>query len=322
MTNMPLVFIAAALALCQGVEPARAQLARTFVSATVGSDANDCNRLTPCRTFQHAHDTTLANGEITVLDAGGYGAVTITKSVSIIDDGVGEAGVLVSGGGTGITVNAGADGRVSLRGLTLKGLGFGGGVGIVFNTGRSLTIENCAIRNFDGAFPLGSGVLFNPTGSSSLSVTNTIVADNEFTGVRIQPVGLLLSTTAVFNRIEAYNNGASGVLVDGESSTGTINVTVAESVAAGNGTGFRAFSGSGQAGTTVTIIRSVAASNSQGVRVGGAANALLRLGQSTLSGNTVTWVMDGTAVLQSYGNNRIDGNADGSPALPMLIARK
>src|SRR5262249_8653933 len=101
MTNMPLVFIAAALALCQGVEPARAHLARTFVSATVGSDANDCNRLTPCRTFQHAHDATLANGEITVLDAGGYGAVTIMKSISIIDDGVGEAGVLVSGGGTG-----------------------------------------------------------------------------------------------------------------------------------------------------------------------------------------------------------------------------
>src|SRR5215510_686548 len=98
----------ALLALCLlFAAPAQAQLARTFVSS-LGNDANDCQRLTPCRTFQGAHDKTLANGEITVLDPGGYGAVTITKSISIINDGVGEDGVLVSAGATGVTVNAGA----------------------------------------------------------------------------------------------------------------------------------------------------------------------------------------------------------------------
>src|SRR5262245_61723968 len=96
--------------------PAHAQLARTFVSAADGNDVNDCNRNTPCRTFQAAHDKTLGSGEITVLDPGGYGAVTITKAISIINDGVGEAGVLVSGGLNGITINAtaGVD-AVSLR---------------------------------------------------------------------------------------------------------------------------------------------------------------------------------------------------------------
>src|SRR5215470_6439033 len=128
---------------------AQAQLARTFVSS-FGNDANDCNRLTPCRTFQVAHDKSLAAGEITVLDPGGYGAVTITKGISIINDGVGEAGALVSGGLNGITVNAGASDAVSLRGLTVKGIGFGGGNGIVFNSGATLTVENCAIRTLNG----------------------------------------------------------------------------------------------------------------------------------------------------------------------------
>src|SRR5215471_8642797 len=80
------------------------------------------SQLHPHRAFQVAHDNTIASGEITVLDAGSYGSVTITKNISIINDGVGEAGALVSGGGVGITVNAGAKDRVSLRGLTIKGL--------------------------------------------------------------------------------------------------------------------------------------------------------------------------------------------------------
>src|SRR5215813_13690364 len=114
--------IAVVLALGLGALPAQAQSARTFVSS-LGNDAYDCARLTPCRTFQRAHDNTLASGEITVLDPGGYGAVTITKAISIINDGVGEAGILVSGGFAGITVEAGAADAVSLRGLTIKGLG-------------------------------------------------------------------------------------------------------------------------------------------------------------------------------------------------------
>src|SRR5262249_9155782 len=72
------------IGLCLLIRPAEAQLARTFISS-LGNDANDCQRLTPCRTFQGAHDKTLANGEITLLDPGGYGAVTITKAISIIN---------------------------------------------------------------------------------------------------------------------------------------------------------------------------------------------------------------------------------------------
>src|SRR5262245_34121629 len=130
------VVVAALVTFSSAILPAQAQIARTFVSS-VGNDANDCKRLTPCRTFQRAHEATLAKGEITVLDPGGYGALTITKSISIINDGVGEAGVLVSGGFNAVTINAGAADAINLRGMTIKGIGFGGGLGVVFNSGRS-----------------------------------------------------------------------------------------------------------------------------------------------------------------------------------------
>jgi hypothetical protein len=107
MIKIASLAIAVLFGLTFPIVPAEAQLARTFVSS-LGNDANDCGRLTPCRTFQRAHDQTLSLGEITVLDPGGYGAVNITKGISIINDGVGEAGVLLSGGLIGIAVNAGA----------------------------------------------------------------------------------------------------------------------------------------------------------------------------------------------------------------------
>src|SRR5579862_7328584 len=99
-----------------------AQATRTFVSG-VGDDANPCSRTAPCKTFAGAISKTAPGGEIDVLDPGGFGAVTITKSISIEADGV-IAGVLVSGT-NGINVAAGATDEVVLRGLTFEGLGTG-----------------------------------------------------------------------------------------------------------------------------------------------------------------------------------------------------
>src|SRR5262249_9780070 len=182
-------FVVSLLVLGLPVAPAHAQLARTFVSS-FGNDANDCNRPTPCRTLQRAHNQTLATGEITVLDPGGYGAVPITKTISIINDGVGEAGALVSGNAIGITVNAGPNDHVSLRGLTIKGLdpAFGSSNGILFNSGASLTIENCVIRNQSGdGIDMPGTVATNTTTTFTLS--NTIVAENGGNGIYVQPSG-------------------------------------------------------------------------------------------------------------------------------------
>src|SRR5262245_40472316 len=108
-------FAAALLAL--GLIPASAQAqgaTRVFVAAQ-GSDGNPCSFAAPCRTFQHAHDTVAAGGEIDVLDPAGYGAVTITKSISI--QGHGFSGISAPNLGNGIFVSATAADDVSLNGL-------------------------------------------------------------------------------------------------------------------------------------------------------------------------------------------------------------
>src|SRR5450631_3825939 len=96
---------------------AQAQATRTWVSG-VGDDVNPCSRTAPCKTFAGAISKTSAGGEIDVLDPGGFGAVTITKAISIEADGV-IAGVLVTGT-NGIVVAAGPTDTVVLRGLTFE----------------------------------------------------------------------------------------------------------------------------------------------------------------------------------------------------------
>jgi hypothetical protein len=100
MTRTTIV-IAAGLALAAMLPalPAQAQNTRSFVSG-LGNDLNNCSLAAPCRTFQHTHDQTNAGGEIAVLDTAGYGAVTITKSISIVNPGGVEAGISVPSGGT------------------------------------------------------------------------------------------------------------------------------------------------------------------------------------------------------------------------------
>jgi hypothetical protein len=307
-TALILAALLAALAV-----PAKAQLARTFVSAS-GSDANNCDRPTPCRTFQHAHDNTLAAGEITVLDPGGYGAVTIAKSISIINDGVGEAGVLVSGGGAGITINAaGAD--VSLRGLTIKGIGFGGGDGIVINDASFVAVENCAIRNLDGASK-GNGILYRTTTSGTLAVSNTFVTDNLGEGISVIADGSATLNAAI-DHVELHNNG--GVLHQGllvASISGTVNVVVSDTIVTGSGAAgvVASIVGVG-AVANLMVVRSVVAHNATGLLAAGP-GATLRVGQSTVTGNATGWAVQSSGTLQSYGNNRVDGNAGGEGAMP------
>jgi len=310
MTNFRPALLAASLfALTASTAPTHAQLARTFVSS-FGNDANDCARGTPCRTFQRAHDNTFASGEITVLDPGGYGAVSINRTISIINDGVGEGGVLVSGDAIGITVNAGPSDRVSLRGLTIKGIAFGDSNGIRFNSGASLTIENCAVRNNSGD---GIAMLGNvPSGTTrTLTLSNTFVSDNGSNGIFIQPTGSG-NMRVVLNRVEMYNNGAHGLGIAAVAINQTIRGAVTESVSANNG--LAGFVASGIGPNTVgflKIIRSVAAFNgTYGAQADapGAGFAQVELSENLMSDNTIfDWGRTG-GVMVSYGDNI--GNGD------------
>ncbi|MEA2905026.1 MAG: hypothetical protein QOI12_2413 [Alphaproteobacteria bacterium] len=198
------VFTAAVLSLCLHAAPAQAQLTRTFVSSN-GVDTNTCARLSPCRTFAFAITQTAASGEINTLDPGGYGAVTITKSISIVG-GLGEAGVLVPASGTGITINAGANDTINLRGLVIEGAG-AGSTGIAFNSGASLNIQNSVIRGLTQV-----GLNFTPGANSKLFISNTLVSDfsnASFVGINLAPTAG--AVTATFNQVEILNVKGTGV---------------------------------------------------------------------------------------------------------------
>src|SRR5438477_5281721 len=107
-----------------GASRAGAQATRTWVSG-VGDDANPCSRTAPCKTFAGAISKTAPGGEIDALDPGGFGTVTITKSITIDGGGAGLAGVLASGTNGIVISNTGATPIVvTLRNLTINGAGF------------------------------------------------------------------------------------------------------------------------------------------------------------------------------------------------------
>src|SRR4029077_13629187 len=121
--------------------PAHAQATRTWVSG-VGDDVNPCSRTAPCKTFAGAISKTAIGGEIDCLDPGGFGAVTITKSMTI--DGSGTFGSILATGSTGIIVNAGQSDIGVIRGLSINGTGSGVN-GIRFLAGGALHVEDVVI---------------------------------------------------------------------------------------------------------------------------------------------------------------------------------
>jgi hypothetical protein len=169
--------------------PAHAQATRTWVSG-VGSDSNPCSRTAPCMTFAGAISKTAAGGEIDALDPGGFGTLTITKSITIDGGGGGIASVMASSATTGITVSAGATDIVTIRNVQLQG-NFGNGsspgtagyTGILFASGAMLSIDNCKIDGF-----YSDGIYANTSANAILNVTNTIITNTGY-GIGLQPNG-------------------------------------------------------------------------------------------------------------------------------------
>jgi hypothetical protein len=294
--------------------PAAAQATRTWVSG-VGDDANPCSRTAPCKTFAGAISKTAAGGEISVLDPGGFGGVTITKSISIVADSA-EGGVLV-GGTNAIVVNAGANDVVHLRGLIFEGIGTGLN-GIRFLAGGALHVENCVIADFrSGSAGSGHGIAFRPSGAAELYVADTVIANNgtgsNGGGILIQPTGTG-SAKVSLQRVRMENN-VFGLKADGNGSTGGIAVTVVDSLASGSSfSGFTATTGPGGAPVGLTIDLSVSANNgTTGVAAGGAL-AVIRLSNSTVTGNGTGLLAVSGGTLASYVNNQVhDNSTDGAP---------
>jgi hypothetical protein len=284
--------------------PAQAQSIRTFVS-TAGSDSNPCSIIQPCRHFQAAVNATAVGGEVDALDAGAYGSFTISQAISI--EGEGWSYIAPPANGAAITLVA-VSGNVNIRGVSLDGVGTSGTDGIDYNGGSgSLNIQDSVIRNFGNE----GGIFFQPTASSQLSVSNTLISDNSADAILIFPIGSG-TTTGVLDHVVMENNAGSGLNVS--SSTQTVKVTVGNSVLANNIDGV----GISSDGAPIEImVRNCAIANntSLGLTAVGL-GATIWVTRSTITGNATAWNAVNSGVVTSYADNNIDGNTNANTAPP------
>jgi hypothetical protein len=311
-----LLFVTALASLCGA--PAFAQATRTWVSG-VGDDANPCSRTAPCKTFAGAISKTAAGGEINCTDPGGFGGVTITKAITIDCEDV-EAGVLVAGTNA-IVVNAGVNDVVVLRGLDIEGLGTGLN-GIRFLAGAALHVHNCVIRNFAGGSPNGNGIIFAPATVGELFVTGTFISRSGTgttgAGIQIQPSGAG-GAKVVLDDVHVENN-IVGIRTDASTSTGGINLMLANSSSSGN-TFHGVVAISTGVANNVMVDNSSMAQNAQvGVRADGS-GVTIRISNSNITGNGTGTQIAGAGVISSYGNNHIDGNTANGPNPPTIPER-
>jgi hypothetical protein len=296
--NLTRVFTLALLFVVAGVA-AQGQAARTFVSSA-GSDANDCSRSAPCRNFQRAHDAVTIGGEVVALDSAGYGAVNITKSVTITGEGVHAAATSPSGGGNVVTVN-GAGITVTLRHIQVQSHPSAvGGTGISARNFAVLHIERCTVE------AASTGFLFIPnaadgTPSRKLFVKDSIFRNNGGSGILLSNAADTGTLTATIERTRLENNAFGG----GEFRLA--RVTLRDCLSSGNAfTGILASEGS-----EVNVESCVSTYNGNH---GMAAfdGGIMRVSHSTATNNTqFGFRNDGSSTFESRQNSTVRGNGLG-----------
>jgi len=268
--------------------PANAQATRTWVSG-VGDDANPCSRTAPCKTFAGAISKTSAAGEINCLDPGGFGGITITKSITLNCSAT--LGSILVSGTPGVTINALTTDRVILRGLQIQGIN-SGTIGVRILAAAVVSIEDCVVTQF-----AQQGIADTRTGGGTkLFIRNTIVSHNAAAGVAFG--------AGAVNNAEIENSSMINNLFGVATGTGT-NVMIRRSVVAGNGTGLEADSG-GQ----ITVDNSAISGNGTGVA---ATASNIRLSNSDIAYSTTNG-MTGSPI--SYGNNRVFANTGTTATAP------
>jgi hypothetical protein len=298
--RLPLIAIGAVAMWTLGTPALRAQATRTWVSG-VGDDVNPCSRTAPCKTFAGAISKTAAGGEINVIDPAGYGGVTITKSITI-NGGGSFASVLVSGT-NGIIVNVGASDVVTIRNVSINGLGTGLS-GIKMLGSGSLFVENVDIHQF-----ADKGIDFQPTGAAQLFVTNAAIR-NTGGGILLKPAVGISVTAQVRDSVLEQN--VYGIRAEDRASISIERCTVAGNL----NNGLLAISASQAA--QMTIDSSIASnnrnpsSNSSGIQSNGVLSTI-RISNVVVTNNDIGLTLAGGSVA-SWGNNKIAGNTvNGAP---------
>lgn len=284
------------------LDPAAATSIRTFVAST-GADSGGCTRVAPCRSFAYAITQTSPGGELDVLDTAGYGPVTITKSISIVNEG-NIASIAVPAGADGIDISAGSTDRVHLRGLTIEGAGIGG-TGVRFSSGAALEIQRSVIRNFV------TGGFYSTSIGSTTIIANSLISDNGSYGVAIQPTGSGPTTNVHLTKVELYNNRdyAIGTFGNFAASTSFVVTQIVNCTAVGKGiantAAFRVFMQSGTAGVAIDVVGSTVMYYPSSLNVDGPSAFATLAGNNFI--NPFAPITANGGFVTSYGDNYMRG---------------
>ena len=288
---------------------AQAQATRTWVSG-VGDDVNPCSRTAPCKTFAGAISKTATGGEIDCLDPGGFGAVTITKAITI--DGTTGAGFgsILAAGTNGVIVNAVAPARVTLRNLYINGVNqsLSPGInGIRYLAGEALIVHNCFIFGFN-THGIDAGSL---AANAQLIVTNTEIYNIAQNGILLQTSSGQASAMITNSR---FQKCATGVLF-GERSRGGVR----DSVFSHNTNGLISQAPASN-DSQVNIDGSLFTYGTVGIQAGSGATTL-RVTRSTIAQNATGINLTGGSAL-SNGNNAVFGNTGGEAFTGAVVPLK
>jgi hypothetical protein len=289
------------------IAPAHAQATRTWISG-VGDDVNPCSRTAPCKTFAGAISKTAAGGEIDALDPGGFGTVTLTKSITLDGGGGQVASILSSPGVNGINVSAQATDVIILRNLRINGAG--GATGVQINTAAKVNIEKCEIFGF-----ATSGVTAAPGSATTVLVNiQETTLNNNSVAVSSKPTGGATVNMSINHSFIDLNGG--GIKIDGTGG-GSSNVGINDSsISLNAGNAVNAVSGP-SGNVAIDLMRDIVTKNgAAGVQsnntTGG--TAAVTVGESLLSNNASAWSVIATGSLLSYKNNQVTGPVGTGPS--------
>jgi hypothetical protein len=297
MSKFTIKVLALAIFMFASVSMAQAQASRTWVSG-VGDDVNPCSRTAPCKTWAGAISKTAACGEIDALDPGGFGAVTITKSITL--DGTGTMASILASLTTGITINAAATDVITIRGISING--FCNGLrGINILSAKTVNVEDCVIFRF-----AGNGIQSTDANGLALNVRNTVIRDNTGDGIN------MLAAAAGPSRVTLDNVRLSGN-TNGMHARSGVTVTATDSVFSNNSAA-GVFSDNTVAASfaVIRVQRSQISGNATGVQAGsagGVASSVVEISQNLINFNTGNGVLVSTGgIVETFSNNDIQGN--------------
>lgn len=275
---------------------AQAQATRTWVSG-VGDDANPCSRTAPCKTFAGAISKTATGGEISVLDPGGFGALTITKSITVNGEGT-LAGNLASGV-SGFVINATDTSVINIRYVSINGNNAVGAFhGVRVLQAGTVNLEDVAIYNFGG------------DGVSILESSNVNVSLNRVTISKCTGAGVRADTSAGIARVNIRQTQITNCGT-GLNARRNSRLSVVDSSMAFNTLGVHS---EGNGGTAVTVLKrcQIANNTSHGIQAGGGlanTTSVVRISENIINNNAGSGVsIAASGQVDTFFNNEINGN--------------